>query len=172
MKNKTIIAILSILSISLAIITITMFITYISSKKDTDISEITKEEVDYNNHFFTRYLNFSKDQIELFKTINEYHIASKAKIGMQIGRANEEFSKKLINGNLSKEDENLFYQQIIQLHTNLQQTVYIYYTKIRSICNSEQKEKCDRFFKTTICINRSACGMLQSENGDPYVIMN
>ncbi len=151
MKKDTLIAILSIVSIVSVVITVTMLITYINRNGNSG----DEGKTDYRSHFLVNYLNFTPEQTDLFEVINESHIRNKMNIGIQMVELNDAFAR---NPNRDrKEEEERYYNMLIKLHMDIQQQVYNYYGKVRSICNEEQKSRCDKFFRTIICLDGSCC---------------
>ena len=176
MKSKSIIAILSIVSITLAVCFISMFITHSrNSAKATNqrasVKNNTMLNKDYSKHFMTYFLELDTTQTALFKSINDAHIANKKMIAEQIMALNEEFSTKLGSGDITENDKESFYTQLINLHYSIGQENYLYYTKLRAVCNDAQKIKCDKFFKSTMCIDHSQCQTLKFQEGVPSLLI-
>ena len=174
MRSRTIIVILTVISVAMTLVASVSFGLYLRNLDGDDSpvmsSSMRRQHVaskDYNNHFLAIYLKLDQNQIEMFRRINEYHVSSKQMLGNQIMDVNIQLSEAA--GDDARMEE--LYSQLMKLHRDMNVQNYIYYTKIRSICDSVQVKRLDDFFRTTFCIDRSLCGMLDFKDGVPVMHM-
>lgn len=161
-----VIAILLLLNVTL------FFSLYVNKTEKKEVQTFGKmsDEIpkDYKTHFFTYYLKLDSLQIIQLKEINTKYLSSKKALSKAVGVLTMELANK-INSGCSRNEEIVYYDSLIQLHTKMKYENYIYYVNLRKMCNTEQQHMLDKFFSSILCIDQSLCSNIEFINNQPQI---
>jgi predicted transcriptional regulator len=103
-----------------------------------------------NKHFFAYYLRFDEDQSKKLTEINDKVNSDMHNIGLQMRDLKIMMSKQISKNENDTVKLNAIYDEILRIHTLINEKNYAYYTNIRSICNPYQAERLTIFFSKSI----------------------